>query len=373
MSSGKQAPEVPPAAKRLAAALRSGLELRWSIAGPPADIPNPFPPRGHVRPFLEPYANSLRFALARRRHPLHRFLRAVRYLARLIIAPWLRFQAQFNQSSVSVMEQVDHRVRALEEAEQNLRRALESLEKTSFASLDPERSAEAASLRVNQDVVRLGAVGREGPSFNGPTRVQLEHDTPRLLESSERVLDRIFVHTRLPRPPARLLALGCGDGTGVLEMASLGFDVVGVDPHSLPLRHPNFTLLSSDSAELPLEDSSFDVCVALSSLEHIGLGYRTDERASADERAVAEVFRVLKHGGRFLVTVPFGSSSESPMQRIYGRAQLDRMLHAFHVVERGYGIRQEDAWTFTLDERRAEQTDTSERVCAVCLLVLEKP
>ncbi len=128
MSPGKQAREPQPA-QRLARALRSGLELRWSIPGPPADIPNPFPPRGHVRPYLEPYADSLRFSLARRRHPLHWLVRAARYLTRTLIAPWLRFQARFNLSSVSVIEQIERRVRVLEETEHDLRQAIEALEK----------------------------------------------------------------------------------------------------------------------------------------------------------------------------------------------------------------------------------------------------
>jgi hypothetical protein len=85
------------------------------------------------------------------------------------------------------------------------------------------------------------------------------------------------------------------------------------------------------------------------------------------------VFRVLKRGGRFVLTTPFGRRSGTPTLPLYDRAQLDRLLHAFRVIERGYGIRDGDAWSFTLDEQRAEQTDNSDCVSAVCLLVLEKP
>jgi hypothetical protein len=129
MPSGKYATDVRPAAEQLARALRSGLELRWSIPCPPADMPKPFPPRGHVRPYLEPHADSLRFRLARRRHPLHAFVRIVRYLARALIAPWLRFQAQFNLCSVSVMEQIELRVRVVEETEHDLRQTIDALQK----------------------------------------------------------------------------------------------------------------------------------------------------------------------------------------------------------------------------------------------------
>ncbi len=380
MSARTNGTEMRPAAERLARALRSGLELRWSIPSSHPNGPNPFPPRGSVRSFLEPYADSLRFRLPRRKHPLHRLVRVVRYLLRKIIAPWLHVQSHFNLSTVSVVEQVEQRVRALEDADLALRQAVEMLEKTLLSRADNELGRhidtleEGFLLRVNQELSCEGRIGQAGLWFSPPIHVQLDRNGPRIAEVSARILEQIFVHTHLPRPPARLLALGCSDSTNAIEMASLGFQVVGVDGRPSPLRHPNFTMIQTQLEVLPLEDESFDGVVALSTFGRInGRQLTEEERDTSEEQAVAEVFRVLKRGGRLVLTAPFGRREKAPAQRVYDRTHLDRLLHSFRVVERGYGIREDDAWSFTLDEQRAEQADSRDRVSAVCLLVLEKP
>lgn len=123
--------ELHPSAVELAKALRSGLEFRWPVPLPPVNGPGPFPPGGSVRAFLTPYADSLTHRLPCRRKLLHRLFRRGLYLIRQIFAPWLRLQANFNQATISVVEQIEERVRALEDAERTLRRAIESLQETS--------------------------------------------------------------------------------------------------------------------------------------------------------------------------------------------------------------------------------------------------
>jgi SAM-dependent methyltransferase len=364
------------ATERLAQALRSGLELRWSLPAPPTEASNAFPPRGNVRSFLEPYADPHHLALPRRPHPLSRFVRLARYLIRLLIAPWLYMQSRFNLTTVCVVEQIEQRVRDLEDAELALREAMQTLEKSLLSYADHESDQpldnleEAFRRRVNQELGGEGQIGRAGLWFEPPVHVQFDRDGPRIRRVSARILEQIFVHAHLPRPPARLLEFGCGRSTNAIEMASLGFQVLGVDARPMPLRHPNFTMIQTQLAELPFEDESFDAAVALSTGEHTGLGWYTSEASgTSEEQAVAEVFRVLKRGGRLLLTVPFGGQSAAPGQRSYNRVQLDRLLHAFHVVERGYGVQEGDAWTFTFDE----PADGGGSLRAVCLLVLEKP
>ena len=138
MSVPTSATETHTAAQELARALRSGLELRWSIPAPPLHLPKPFPPHGNVRAFLEPYADSLEFPIPRARHPLHRLIRVARLVLRKIISPWLLFQSNFNLSTVSLLEQVEQRVRDLEEAERALRRTVETLEKMLASRVEGE-------------------------------------------------------------------------------------------------------------------------------------------------------------------------------------------------------------------------------------------
>lgn len=122
--------EEHPSAEQLAKALRSGLEFRWPVPLRPANGPGPFPPGGSVRAFLTPYADSLSHRLPCRRKLLHRLLRRGLYLIRQFFAPWLRLQSNFNQATISVVEQIEQRVRTLEETERALRQTIECLERT---------------------------------------------------------------------------------------------------------------------------------------------------------------------------------------------------------------------------------------------------
>jgi hypothetical protein len=117
-------------AEQLAKILRSGLELRWPLRPPPANEPGPFPPDGSVRAFLTPYADSLNHQLPCRRKLWHRLIRWARYLVRAVITPWLRVQSHFNFATVSVVEQLEQRIRALEDAERTLRRMIAEREET---------------------------------------------------------------------------------------------------------------------------------------------------------------------------------------------------------------------------------------------------
>jgi hypothetical protein len=115
-------------AEQLARLLRSGLEFRWPVP-PPAYGPGPFPPGGNVRGFLTPYADTLNHRLPTRSTLVHRVIRWARYVAWAFIIPWLRVQTHFNLAAVSVVEQLEQRIRALEGAERALRQTLEDREK----------------------------------------------------------------------------------------------------------------------------------------------------------------------------------------------------------------------------------------------------
>jgi SAM-dependent methyltransferase len=101
-----------------------------------------------------------------------------------------------------------------------------------------------------------------------------------------------------PGGRGRVLELGCGPGRYVAMLASMGYDVVGVDPikfdtwEIIRRAHPAAELTESVFAEnLPYDFESFDHVVCLSALLYF-------ERP---DRALAEIRRVLKPGGRLIV------------------------------------------------------------------------
>ena len=95
---------------------------------------------------------------------------------------------------------------------------------------------------------------------------------------------------------ARLLEVGCGMGTDLLQFARGGARCVGIDltPRSIEITRHRFRLygaegdfMISDGEHLPFHDASFDVVYSNGVLHH----------TPDTEGAVREVHRVLKSGG----------------------------------------------------------------------------
>jgi 2-polyprenyl-3-methyl-5-hydroxy-6-metoxy-1,4-benzoquinol methylase len=102
------------------------------------------------------------------------------------------------------------------------------------------------------------------------------------------------------RPGESVLDVGCGEGRFTSELAVAGVRVVGIDVAEEPLRraraaHPGVDVQLVDAFEpWPLADASFDAVWAGEVIEHV-----------ADTAGwLSEVRRVLRPGGRLLVSTP---------------------------------------------------------------------
>jgi ubiquinone/menaquinone biosynthesis C-methylase UbiE len=93
------------------------------------------------------------------------------------------------------------------------------------------------------------------------------------------------------------LDVGAGAGTLAFALAPLVGDVVGVDlvPELLAEaerdRPPNVSLMAGDATALPFEDETFDLTGSRRTFHHLG----------RPEKALAEMARVTKRGGRVFI------------------------------------------------------------------------
>lgn len=111
---------------------------------------------------------------------------------------------------------------------------------------------------------------------------------------------------RLPPGEGRLfLDIGCNWGRWCLGAAQKGYTPVGIDPSLEAVRAARRVARQlgvtaryavADARHLPFRAETFDVAFSYSVLQHF-------EKADA-RRALAEVGRVLRHGGRALIQMP---------------------------------------------------------------------
>ncbi|HWE09403.1 MAG TPA: class I SAM-dependent methyltransferase [Solirubrobacteraceae bacterium] len=101
-------------------------------------------------------------------------------------------------------------------------------------------------------------------------------------------------------PSDRVLDLGSGAGSLTGDLRRAAASVVGVDVAETALqrarrRHPEVSFLRAEiDGRLPVEDNSFDVVWSSEVIEHV----------ADTARWMSEVRRVLRPGGRLLVTTP---------------------------------------------------------------------
>jgi SAM-dependent methyltransferase len=134
----------------------------------------------------------------------------------------------------------------------------------------------------------------------------------------------------------RILDVGCGAGNMGHHLRAYG-QVVGVDSYAKPLavaRQRGLDVRQGSATSLPFADRSFDLVALLDTVEHV-----------PDESAVfAECRRVLKPGGKLLVTVPalmaLWSNNDviNAHERRYTRAELRQKLesHGLRVLRSSY-------------------------------------
>lgn len=191
--------------------------------------------------------------------------------------------------------------------------------------------------------------------------------------TTERVVEYPFVCQVLGEPRGMLLDIGSAHTRLPIALASRGYRVVGLDYLPYPYRHPNLRAVRGDAMRCPFAAKSFDAILAVSVIEHVGIGHYGDPaRDIGDRETVQEIARLLKPGGRAILTVPFGRAATDPSKRVYDPARLAGLLAPLLVTRREYAWGREGLWT-PCTESEAATADWSGSTRAVALIAATTP
>ena len=154
------------------------------------------------------------------------------------------------------------------------------------------------------DPARLAALQDKMDRFYRRPEVREAYQTyidKREVESFDHPFERQVAEYLARARPASALEVGCGNGRFFRTLARAGFDgryvgteVAGWIVQGCRRRHPDAGFIAATAYQIPVADGSFDVCFS----------YGVIESLVYPEKALAEMLRVLKPGGRLVLLFP---------------------------------------------------------------------
>jgi ubiquinone/menaquinone biosynthesis C-methylase UbiE len=124
----------------------------------------------------------------------------------------------------------------------------------------------------------------------------------------------------------RILDIGCGP-RGSLEWADMAKERIGLDPLAneylkLGAKQHQMQYVASGSEDIPFESAYFDVVSSFNSLDHV----------ENVEKTIAEIARVLKSGGLFLLLTDVGHKPTITEPRSFGWEIMEQFSPHFSVI-----------------------------------------
>ncbi len=198
---------------------------------------------------------------------------------------------------------------------------------------------------------------------------------------SERIVEYPFVLRNLNLAQGGLvLDVGCGSSYFPPILASLGYQTYGIDVEDYPVETPNFKFVKTDVRRTGFPDAFFDRILVISTMEHIGIkhfgtaaGSSGLDDVGADRQAMRELVRILKPGGKILMTVPFGKIGRviRNYQRFYTSNSLGLLLDGVSLESEEYYAKQGLSWTRVTKEMASDIKEESVNYAVACVVAVK--
>lgn len=159
--------------------------------------------------------------------------------------------------------------------------------------------------------------------------------------TNERIVENPFVFNNIDLDGRGKTALdfGCSNSFVPLELASLGYKVVGVDFRNYPFDHPNFKFKRRNILDLD-NGAKFDLIVSVSVIEHIGLGvYHKSNKNTSLIKVIDKLYKLLKKDGTLIITTSIGKSSTDKLLHCFTYEEFNRLFVKFEKIKEKFYLR----------------------------------
>lgn len=196
-----------------------------------------------------------------------------------------------------------------------------------------------------------------------------------MVYSKSRVVEYSYVLDKLlHKGPCKVLDVGCTYRFNYVTptLASLGWEVCGVDIREYRFTHPRFHFIGGDIRRTDIEDNYFDHIYCVSTIEHIGIknsAYEiSEEDLNGDQKAMKEMRRILKSSGSLFLTTEFGKAETSKSLRVYDSSSIRQLFSDWKIKEMSFYTQDTDGYWRPVSEKEASLKAGEPHALVVCEL-----
>ena len=178
------------------------------------------------------------------------------------------------------------------------------------------------------------------------------------VKPSDRYLEYNFAISHLPKPPAKVIDVGCVSSLFPLILAGFGYDVTGIDIRDYPilkrLSFPNFKFIKHNICNR--FDDIFDCVTAISTIEHLGIygRYGSKKDDNADMKAITNIYHLLCKDGKFILTIPVGKYKIlPPYYKINDWEHIEYLIAGFDIEDEQYYLTDKNGYWYQCNKEEA--------------------
>ncbi len=193
----------------------------------------------------------------------------------------------------------------------------------------------------------------------------------------DRDLEYPWVIKHIDIKEGKLLDIGSTVGIMLKELLPQGLEIYCLDLNVRAKIDSSIKFSTGDVRSTDFKDNLFNTITCISTLEHVGVEgrYKVKKDEFGDIKAMKEMLRILKPGGKLVLTVPYGAKDMLPFNKLYNKERLSELFKGYNLKVSEY-LRFNSKYKLWLSTTEADAATTDwnkEPWYALGLFILEKP